>query len=117
MVLSSVSLFGGIFFSGVGGADLDFGGVTSSNRIKGAAVFAAVRVPVDRLGMSFLRGGKGRVLSEEAGEGGGCHRWVVVPISTVPVPDTGPRFGRSTSTTQSFKSSKLEFPLKTRRRR
>jgi len=109
MVLSFVSLLGGIFFGGIGGADLDFGGVTSSNWIKGAVAFAATRVLVSRSGISFLRGGKGRVLREEAGEGGGCHRWVVVPIGTVPVPATGPRFGPSTSTTQSFKSNKLDF--------
>ena len=110
MVLSFASLLGGIFFGGIGGADFDFGGVTSSSWIKGAVAFAAARVRVDRSGMSFLRGGKGRVLREEAGEGGGCHRWVVAPIGTVPVPVPGPRFGRSTSTTQSFKSSRLEFP-------
>ena len=109
MVLSFVSLPGGIFFGGIGGADFDFGGVTSSNCIKGSVALAAARVPVGRSGISFLRGGKGRVLREEAGEGGGCHRWVVIPIGTVPVPVGGPRFGPSTSTTQSFRSSKLDF--------
>ena len=101
-----VRLLTGIFFGGTGGADLDFGGVTSSNCIKGAVVFGGERVLVDRSEIPFLGGGMGRVLGEARGEGGGCQRLGAVPIGPVPVELT---FGPSTSTTQSFKSSKLEF--------
>jgi len=59
--------------------------------------------------MSFLQGGRGRVLTEVVGEGGGCHRWGTALIGTLPVPVTGPTFGPSTSTTQSFRSNKLVF--------
>ena len=106
MLFPFVSLLGGIFFGGIGGADLDFG-VTSSNWIKGVAAFVAAQV--DRSGMSLLGGGKGRVLREAVGEGGGCHRWGAVPIGTVPVAVSEPTFGPSTSTTQSFRSNKLVF--------
>ena len=105
-----MSLLAGIFFGGIGGADLAFGGDTSdSSSISGVAGFVAVRAPVDRSGMSLLRGGSGRVLREGEGEGGGCHRWGTALIGPLPVPVTEPIFGRSTSTTQSFRSSKLVF--------
>ena len=77
----------------------------SSSWIKGAVAF----VLVGRSGISFLRGGRGRVLWEAVGEGGGCHRWGAVPIGPVPVPVAEPMLGPSTSTTQSFRSSKLVF--------
>lgn len=110
MLLPFVSLLAGIFFGGIGGADFDFGGAMSgSSWIKGAVVFVVGRVLVARSGMSFLRGGRGRVLIEAVGEGGGCHRCGRPPISAVPVPVTELTFGPSTSTTQSFRSSKLVF--------
>jgi hypothetical protein len=56
-----VSLLGGNLFGGIGGADLDFGGVISSNWIKGATVLAGDRVLVGRPDMSPLGGGRGRV--------------------------------------------------------
>jgi hypothetical protein len=102
----SVSLFTEAFFGGIGGADLDFGRVMSSNWIKGVVVFGGESVPVDRSGTPFLGGGIGRGLAEAVGEGGGCHEWGAVPIGPVPVELT---FGLSTSTTQSCKSSKLDF--------
>ena len=101
-----VSLLTGTFFGGIGGTDLDFGRVTSSNWIKGAVVLGGERVLVGRSGIPFLGGGRGRVLREEAGEGGTSHRWEAAPIGPVPVELT---FGPSTSTTQSFKSSKLDL--------
>lgn len=101
-----VSLFAGNFFGGIGGADLDFGGATSSSWIRGTVLLGGERVLVGRSGMSFLGGSRGRVLSEAAGEGGGCHREGAAPIGPTPVELT---FGPSTSTTQSFKSSKLDF--------
>ena len=105
-----MSLLAGIFFGGIGGADLAFGGdISDSSSISGVAGFVAVRAPVDRSGMSLLRGGSGRVLREGEGEGGGCHRWGTALIGPLPVPVTEPIFGRSTSTTQSFRSSKLVF--------
>ena len=107
--LPFVSLLAEIFFGGIGGADLDFGGTVSSSWIKGAVVFVAGRVLVGRSDMSFLLGGSGRVLMEAAGEGGGCHRLGEIPICPVPFPVTEPTFGPSTSTTQSLRSSKLVF--------
>ena len=105
-----MSLLAENFFGGIGGADLDFGGDASdSSSIKGAVVAVVVRVPVDRSGMSFLRGGSGRVLMEMVGEGGGCHRRGTALIGPVPIPVTEPIFGPSTSTTQSFRSNKLVF--------
>ena len=105
-----MSLVAGIFFGGIGGAHLDFGGETSdSSSINGVVAFVAVRVLVDRSGMSFLRGGSGRVLREGEGEEGGCHRWGTALIGPLPVPFTEPIFGPSTSTTQSFRSSRLVF--------
>jgi hypothetical protein len=101
-----VSLLAGTFFGGIGGADLDFGGATSSSWIKGVVVLGGDRVLVGRSGMPFLGGGRGRVLREEPGAGGASHRWGAAPIGPVPVELT---FGPSTSTTQSFKSSKLDF--------
>lgn len=68
-----VSLLAGIFFGGIGGADLDFGGDMSSNWIKGAVVLGGERVLVGRSGIPFLGGGRGRVLREAVGEGGGCQ--------------------------------------------
>ena len=109
MVLPFVSLLRGIFFGGIGGADLDFGRVAFSNWIKGVMAFVAARVLVGLSGISFLRGGKGRVLREAVGEGGGRHQRGVVSIGTCPAPVTEPTFGPSTSTTQSFKSNKLVF--------
>ena len=69
-------------------------------------MFNGERVPVGRSGILFLGGGIGRVLGEAVGEEGGWHRWGAASISPVPVELT---FGPSTSTTQSFKSSKLDF--------
>jgi hypothetical protein len=73
MFLPFASLWTGIFFGGIGGADFDFGGTTSSSWIKGVFLCDGERVVVDRSDMSFLGGGRGRVLREAAGEGGGCH--------------------------------------------
>ena len=83
--------------------------MSDSSWINGATVLVAVRGLADRSGMSFLRGGRGRVLMEAVGKGGGCHHWGTVPIGPVPFPVTEPALGPSTSTTQSFRSSKLVF--------
>lgn len=78
----------------------------SSNWIKGAITLNGERVLVGLSGTPFLGGGMGRVPGKAVGEGGTCHRWGVTPIGPVPVEVT---FGPSTSTTQSFKSNKLDF--------
>lgn len=70
------SLLVGIFFGGIGGADLDLrGGVMSSSWINGAVAFSGERVLAGRSRRPFLGGGMGRVLGEAVGEGGGWHRW------------------------------------------
>jgi len=83
--------------------------MSDSSSISGVVAFVAGRKPVDRSGMSFLRGGSGRVLREAEGEGGGCHLWGTALIGPLPIPVTEPIFGPSTSTTQSLRSSKLVF--------
>ena len=70
-----MSLLERTFFGGIGGGDFELGGGASSNWIKGVVILGGERELISRSEISFLGGGRGRVLREAAGEGGDSHRW------------------------------------------